>query len=127
MYSPYEAEGTRTRNQVDTVVEGVGLNRMTENFNMSIEMIDDAIRVTDEEAVAMARYLAKEEGLFIGSSSAINCVGCVRVARKLGPGHCIVTILCDSGQRHLTKFWNDEYLKQNNIYPKEGEGLSFII
>jgi cysteine synthase A len=64
MYSPFEAEGTRTRHQVDTVVEGVGLNRMTENFNMSTGMIDDAIRVTDEEAVAMARYLAKEEGLF---------------------------------------------------------------
>ncbi|GET66920.1 PALP-domain-containing protein [Rhizophagus irregularis DAOM 181602=DAOM 197198] len=126
MYSPYEAEGTRTRHQVDTIVEGVGINRMTENFNMSTGMIDDAIRVTDEEAIAMARYLAKEEGLFIGSSSAINCVGCVRVARKLGPGHRIVTILCDSGQRHLTKFWNDEYLKQNNIYPKEEEGLNFI-
>ncbi|CAB4401180.1 unnamed protein product [Rhizophagus irregularis] len=126
MYSPYEAEGTRTRHQVDTIVEGVGINRMTENFNMSTGMIDDAIRVTDEEAIAMARYLAKEEGLFIGSSSAINCVGCVRVARKLGPGHRIVTILCDSGQRHLTKFWNDEYLKQNNIYPKEEGGLNFI-
>ncbi|GES77465.1 PALP-domain-containing protein [Rhizophagus clarus] len=126
MYSPYEAEGTRMRHQVDTIVEGVGLNRMTENFNMSTGMIDDAIRVTDEEAVAMARYLANKEGLFIGSSSAINCVGCVRIARKLGPGHRIVTILCDSGQRHLTKFWNDEYLKQNNINPKEEEGLGFI-
>lgn len=62
MYSPYEAEGTRTRHQVDTIVEGVGINRMTENFNMSTGMIDDAIRVTDEEAIAMARYLAKEEG-----------------------------------------------------------------
>ncbi|CAJ0764943.1 23494_t:CDS:2 [Entrophospora sp. SA101] len=105
MYSSYEAEGTRRRHQVDTIVEGVGLNRMTQNFNMAHGLIDDAIQVTDEEAVLMARYLVKEEGLFVGSSSAINCVGCVRVARKLGPGHRIVTILCDSGQRHLTKFW----------------------
>ncbi|CAG8524422.1 4314_t:CDS:2 [Funneliformis mosseae] len=105
MYSPCEAEGTRKRHQVDTVVEGVGLNRITKNFNMSTGMIDDAIRVTDEEAVSMAMYLVKEEGLFVGSSSAINCVGCVRVARQLGPGHRIVTLLCDSGQRHLTKFW----------------------
>ncbi|RIB18549.1 tryptophan synthase beta subunit-like PLP-dependent enzyme [Gigaspora rosea] len=126
MYSPYEAEGTRRRHQVDTIVEGVGLNRMTENFNTAHGLIDDAIRVSDEEAVAMARYLVREEGLFVGSSSAINCVGCVRVARQLGPGNRIVTILCDSGQRHLTKFWNDEYLKQHNIYPKGGEGLSFI-
>ncbi|CAG8565926.1 13140_t:CDS:2 [Funneliformis caledonium] len=99
MYSPCEAEGTRKRHQVDTVVEGVGLNRITKNFNMSTGMIDDAIRVTDEEAVSMAMYLVKEEGLFVGSSSAINCVGCVRVARQLGPGHRIVTLLCDSGQR----------------------------
>jgi cysteine synthase A len=54
-------------------------------------------------------------GLFIGSSSAVNCVGAVRVARKLGPGHVIVTLLNDSGQRHLTKFWSDEYLKENGI------------
>ncbi|CAG8463494.1 6221_t:CDS:2, partial [Acaulospora colombiana] len=99
MYSPFEAEGTRRRHQVDTVVEGVGLNRTTGNFNASMGFIDDAILVTDEEAVSMARYLVREEGLFVGSSTAINCVGCVRVARKLGPGHRIVTILCDSGQR----------------------------
>ncbi|RHZ78304.1 hypothetical protein Glove_166g96 [Diversispora epigaea] len=126
MYSSSEKEGKRRRHQVDTIVEGVGLNRITENFNMSQGLIDDAINVTDEEAVTMARYLVREEGLFLGSSSAINCVGCVRIARKLGPGHRIVTMLNDSGQRHLTKFWNDEYLKQHNIIPKEGEGLSFI-
>ncbi|KAF0477930.1 PALP-domain-containing protein [Gigaspora margarita] len=62
MYSPYEAEGTRRRHQVDTIVEGVGLNRMTENFNTVHGLIDDAIRVSDEEAVAMARYLVREEG-----------------------------------------------------------------
>ncbi|CAG8487968.1 10257_t:CDS:10, partial [Diversispora eburnea] len=90
-------EGKRRRHQVDTVVEGVGLNRITENFNMSQGFIDDAINVTDEEAVTMAQYLVREEGLFLGSSSAINCVGCVRVARQLGPGHRIVTMLNDSG------------------------------
>ncbi|CAG8473460.1 8717_t:CDS:2 [Cetraspora pellucida] len=92
-------KGTRRRHQVDTIIEGVGLNRMTENFNSACGLIDDAIRVSDEEAVAMARFLVREEGLFVGSSSAINCVGCVRVARQLGPGNRIVTILCDSGQR----------------------------
>lgn len=55
-------------------------------------------------------------GLFIGSSSAVNCVAAYRTAKKLGPGHVIVTLLNDSGQRHLTKFWSDEYLKAQNIY-----------
>lgn len=105
MYSSTEKEGKRKRHQVDTVVEGVGINRLTRNFEMSEGFIDDAIRVTDQEAIDMARYLVHQEGLFIGSSSAINCVAAVRIARELGPGHTIVTLLCDSGQRHLTKFW----------------------
>ncbi|KAK3811187.1 MAG: cysteine synthase [Benniella sp.] len=105
MYSPTEKEGKRKRHQVDTVVEGVGINRLTRNFAMSDGFIDDAIKVTDQEAIDMARYLVHQEGLFIGSSSAVNCVAAVRIARELGPGHTIVTLLCDSGQRHLTKFW----------------------
>ncbi|KAL1928827.1 hypothetical protein VTP01DRAFT_2613 [Rhizomucor pusillus] len=115
MYAPEEREGTRRRHQVDTVVEGIGINRLTNNFNMGRHLVDDAFRVTDEEAVKMARYLVREDGLFVGSSSAVNCVAAVRVARKLGPGHVIVTLLNDSGQRHLTKFWSDEYLEAAGI------------
>ncbi|KAG0202853.1 hypothetical protein BGX33_009447 [Mortierella sp. NVP41] len=128
MYSPTEKEGKRKRHQVDTVVEGVGINRLTRNFSMSEGYIDDAIRVTDQEAVDMARYLVNQEGLFIGSSSAVNCVGAVRIARELGPGHTIVTLLCDSGHRHLTKFWNDEYLaKQGLVVNDVVDNLDFIV
>ncbi|KAG0051082.1 hypothetical protein BGZ83_004114 [Gryganskiella cystojenkinii] len=128
MYSPTEKEGKRKRHQVDTVVEGVGINRLTRNFAMSEGFIDDAIRVTDQEAVDMARYLVHQEGLFIGSSSAVNCVGAVRIARELGPGHTIVTLLCDSGQRHLTKFWNDEYLAKQGLEVKDVvDNLDFIV
>ncbi|KAF9903953.1 hypothetical protein EC991_003171 [Linnemannia zychae] len=128
MYSPTEKEGKRKRHQVDTVVEGVGINRLTRNFSMSEGYIDDAIRVTDQEAVDMARYLVNQEGLFIGSSSAVNCVGAVRIARELGPGHTIVTLLCDSGQRHLTKFWNDEYLTKQGLIVKDVvDNLDFIV
>ncbi|SAM03736.1 hypothetical protein [Absidia glauca] len=105
MYAPTEKEGTRRRHQVDTVVEGIGVNRLTRNFDLGRRLVDDAYRVTDEEAVKMSRFLVREDGLFLGSSSAVNCVAAVRVARQLGPGHVIVTLLNDSGQRHLTKFW----------------------
>ncbi|KAJ8656520.1 hypothetical protein O0I10_007843 [Lichtheimia ornata] len=115
MYAPQEQEGTRKRHQVDTVVEGIGINRLTYNFNMGRHLVDDAFRVSDEEAVKMSRFLVREDGLFLGSSSAVNCVAAVRVARKLGPGHVIVTLLNDSGQRHLTKFWSDDYLKAAGI------------
>ncbi|KAI8083417.1 tryptophan synthase beta subunit-like PLP-dependent enzyme [Thamnidium elegans] len=116
MYSPTEQEGNRRRHQVDTVVEGIGINRLTQNFEKGRRYIDDAFRVTDEEAIKMSRYLVREDGLFVGSSSAVNCVAAYRTAKQLGPGHVIVTLLNDSGQRHLTKFWSDEYLKAQDIF-----------
>ncbi|KAF2099609.1 pyridoxal phosphate-dependent enzyme, beta subunit [Rhizodiscina lignyota] len=106
MFDPKEREGTRRRHQVDTIVEGIGINRVTHNFEAGRELIDDAIRVTDEQAMAMARWLVEKDGIFIGSSSAVNCVATTKVARQLGPGHRVVTILCDSGTRHLSKFWS---------------------
>lgn len=106
MYSQTEEEGKRRRHQVDTVrltfrllsfspslylaslfssqvVEGIGLNRLTQNFSQGLPYIDDAYRVTDAEAVAMSRHLAQTDGLFLGSSAAVNLVTCVRLAKKL--------------------------------------------
>lgn len=73
MYNQTEAEGKRRRHQVDTVVEGIGLNRLTRNFELGLEYYDDAVGVTDEEAVCMSRHLVLRDGLFLGSSSAVNC------------------------------------------------------
>lgn len=67
----------------------------------------------------------KNDGLFLGSSSAMNCVGAVRVAQLLGPGHTIVTILCDSGMRHLSKFYDVHYLSQQGLTPAAA-GLEFL-
>ena len=105
MFDPREKEGSRRRHQVDTIVEGIGLNRVTANFEVGRELIDDAIKVNDKQALAMARWLVENDGIFVGSSSAVNCVAALKVAKSLGPGHRIVTLLCDSGTRHLSKFW----------------------
>ncbi|TDZ20284.1 Cysteine synthase 2 [Colletotrichum orbiculare MAFF 240422] len=105
MYSNTEKEGTRRRQQVDTIVEGIGINRITENFEAGRELIDDAIKVTDEQACRMARWLVENDGIFIGSSSAVNCVAACVAASRLPQGSQVVTILCDSGTRHLSKFW----------------------
>ncbi|KAK2745003.1 hypothetical protein FQN55_006360 [Onygenales sp. PD_40] len=105
MFDVKEREGTRRRRQVDTIVEGIGINRVTANFEAGRELIDDAVRVTDAQAIAMARWLVEKDGIFVGSSSAVNCFAAVKTAMKLGPGHRVVTILCDSGTRHLSKFW----------------------
>eukprot|EP01018_Ginkgo_biloba_P003650 Gb_40228 [translate_table: standard] len=115
LYTHEEAEGKRLKNPFDTITEGIGINRLTQNFSMA--RLDGAFRGTDMEAVEMSRFLMKNDGLFVGSSSAMNCVGAVRVARLLGPGHKIVTILCDSGMRHLSKFYNPQYLSAHGLTP----------
>ncbi|KAI9850232.1 MAG: hypothetical protein M1838_005958 [Thelocarpon superellum] len=105
MFDPTEKEGTRRRHQVDSIVEGIGINRVTANLEAGRELIDDAVRVNDQQALSMARWLVEKDGIFVGSSSCVNCVAAVKTARALGPGHTVVTILCDSGTRHLSKFW----------------------
>jgi len=117
MFDRKEAEGTKRRHQVDTVVEGIGINRLTHNIDLALPIIDDAFRITDAEAVSMSRYLVQHDGLFLGSSSACNLVACVKLIRRMGwgDGQTVVTILCDSGNRHYSKFWNDEYLRKANI------------
>jgi cysteine synthase len=66
--------------------------------------------VTDEESTHMAHFLIKHEGLFVGSSSALHLVACVKAARKYGEGLKILTMVCDGGARYLSKFYNDDYM-----------------
>ena len=113
LFTRHETEGARLRNPFDTVTEGVGLNRLTRNFKMAA--IDDAVTCSDQEAVDMAQHLLHREGLWVGSSSAVNCVGAVKCARSLGRGHTVVTILCDGGRRHLSKFHNADFLAQHGL------------
>lgn len=127
MYTEVEAEGKRLRNPFDTITEGIGINRLTRNFLEGEGLIDDALRGTDMEAVEMASWLVRHDGLFVGSSSAMNCVGALKAARRLGPGHTIVTILCDGGQRHLSKFHSGKYLEDMGLSPKHCESLDFVL
>lgn len=105
--------------------EGIGLNRLTWNFDKAL--VDGAFKGSDREAVEMAAYLVRNDGIFVGSSAAMNCVGAVKLAHQLGPGHTIATILCDGGARHLSKFHNPEYLAQWGLQPvSTGRDLDFI-
>jgi cysteine synthase A len=125
MYTSEEAEGKRLKHPFDTITEGVGINRLTANFAKA--KVDGAFKASDKESVEMAQYLMRNEGLFVGSSAAVNCVGAVKLARKLGPGHVIVTVLCDGGHRHLSKFHNKEYLEKHGLTPTHtGRDLEFI-
>jgi cysteine synthase A len=113
LFNVKDKEGYRVRHPFDTVTEGIGLNRLTQNFQIGIPFIDKGFEISDLEAVKMSRYLLDTEGLFLGSSSAVNCAAIVKAWKggHIKAGDVVVTILCDSGTRHVSKFWNDQYLE----------------
>ena len=97
----------------NSVSEGIGQGRITANLEQAI--IDTQYSISDEEALPIIFDLLKHEGLLLGGSSAINIAGAMRLARDLGPGKTIVTILCDSGQRYQSKIWNPVFLKDKGL------------
>jgi cysteine synthase A len=96
-----------------SITEGIGTGRVT--ANMDGAPVDDAVQIPDEEALPAIFNLIKEEGLVLGGSSGINVAAAIRVAKDLGPGHRIVTILCDGGSRYQSKLFNPEFLKSKNL------------
>ena len=104
-----KAEGT-------SITEGIGQGRITKNLEGA--PIDEAYQIPDEEALPILFDLLKYEGLCMGTSTGINIAGAIRLAKELGPGHNIVTLLCDYGTRYQSKMFNVEFLKENNLpYP----------
>ncbi|MCL2927019.1 MAG: cysteine synthase A [Trichodesmium sp. St16_bin4-tuft] len=101
----------------NSITEGIGNSRITKN--MENVMIDDAIRVDDKEAVRVVYQLLRKDGLFMGGSVGINVGAAVALAKQMGPGHTIVTVLCDSGTRYQSKLFNREWLATKNLLPDE--------
>jgi cysteine synthase A len=96
-----------------SITEGIGQGRVTANLDGA--PIDDAVRVTDEEALPVVFDLIRREGLVLGGSSGINVAAAMKVARDLGPGHTVVTILCDSGTRYQSKLFNPDFLREKGL------------
>ncbi|MEM6667177.1 MAG: cysteine synthase A [Pseudomonadota bacterium] len=97
----------------NSITEGIGQGRITANLEDA--PIDRAYRISDDEALPIVFDLLKTEGLCLGGSSGINIAGAMRLARDLGPGHTIVTILCDYGTRYQSKLFNPEFLKSKGL------------
>lgn len=99
-----------------SITEGIGTSRITKNFENT--PIDYAYRIDDTNALNIVFKLLKNEGLFLGTSSGINVGGAIEMAKEMGPGKTIVTILCDVGSRSASKLFNIEFLKSKNLpYP----------
>ena len=96
-----------------SITEGIGQGRITKNIEGA--PIDDAYQISDNEAVQICFDLLKEEGLCLGGSSGINVAGAIRMAKELGSGKTIVTVLCDSGTRYMSKLFNPAFLREKDL------------
>ncbi|MEZ5892208.1 MAG: cysteine synthase A [Parvularculaceae bacterium] len=105
-YGKAETEG-------GSITEGIGQGRITANLENA--PIDDAFRIPDAEMLDILFKLVMEEGLCLGGSSGINVAGAIRLARELGPGHTVVTVLCDYGHRYASKLYNPAFLKEKGL------------
>ncbi|MBE23874.1 MAG: cysteine synthase A [Rhodospirillaceae bacterium] len=111
LYTLY-TEG-EARPEGESITEGIGQSRITKNLENA--PIDDFQQVTDEEALRVIFDLLKHEGLLMGGSTGINVAGAIKLAKKLGPGCTIVTILCDCGSRYASKIFNPSFLKERGL------------
>jgi len=107
--------GTAEMTPGPSITEGIGNSRVT--ANLADTPIDDAVQVVDQDMVNMVYRMLRQDGWFFGSSTGINLCGAVQVARQLGPGHTIVTILCDDGSKYLSRLFNAEYLSERGLTP----------
>src|SRR5271154_2494729 len=96
-----------------SITEGIGQSRVTANLEGA--PVDFAYQVPDEESVAIVFELVEREGLLLGGSSGVNIAGALRLAREIGPGHTIVTLLCDSGARYASKLFNAAFLRSKGL------------
>ena len=101
------------KSEGSSITEGIGQGRITANLEGAV--IDDAYQISDEEAVRIVFGLLEHEGLCLGGSTGINVAGAIRLAKELGPGHTIVTMLCDYGTRYQSKLFNPEFMRSKNL------------
>ncbi|KAL8943694.1 MAG: hypothetical protein Q9216_000893 [Gyalolechia sp. 2 TL-2023] len=98
-----------------SITEGIGQGRVTENLKPDIDLVDGALHISDEKSIEMVYRCLDEEGLYLGASSCLNVVAAKEVAEKLGPGHTVVTILCDGAYRYAERLFSRKWLQEKNL------------
>jgi cysteine synthase len=109
----YVRSGTLQATGSGSITEGIGIGRVT--ANLAGAPIDDAVHIEDADTVRCVYRLLHEDGLYLGSTSGINVAAALRVAREMGPGHVIVTVLCDGGAKYQSRLFNREWLAQKGL------------
>ncbi|MCP5009994.1 MAG: pyridoxal-phosphate dependent enzyme, partial [Aestuariibacter sp.] len=110
----YVTTGDLTLSEGPSITEGIGNSRITDNLAKA--EIDWALEVSDQEMVTMVYRLLHEEGWYFGSSTGVNVCGAIEVARQLGPGHTVVTMLCDGGSKYQSRLFNEEWLAGKGLF-----------
>lgn len=108
-----------------SITEGIGNSRITANLDGA--PVDDAVRIADQTAIDVLYELLWREGLFMGGSVGINVAAALEVARRLGPGHRIVTVLCDGGDRYRSRIWNREWLQSRGLRQPERQSAGSVL
>ncbi len=122
----WRSKGARTVEGVPYKVEGIGQDKVPGTLDMSV--IDDYVTVSDRDAFAMARRLTREEGLFVGGSSGLITHVALQLARRIDdPNAFVVTFLCDTGERYLSKFFNDEWMRENQLLEAEHVSVGHLL
>ncbi len=111
LYSYYKTG--ELKSEGSSITEGIGQGRITANLEGAV--VDDAFQIPDSEAIPTAFDLLEHEGLCMGGSTGVNVAGAVRLAKQMGPGHMIVTMLCDYGTRYASKLFNPEFLREKGL------------
>ena len=118
------AKGGELATDGSSITEGIGNSRVTANLEGA--PIDDAVRIDDQSAIDTIYQLLWREGLFLGGSVGINVAGAVETARRLGPGHTIVTVLCDSGDRYRSRLYDGDWLATKGVQQPQRARLEAI-
>ncbi len=111
LYSYYKTG--ELKSEGSSITEGIGQGRITANLEGAV--VDDAFQIPDSEAIPAAFDLLEHEGLCMGGSTGVNVAGAIRLAKQMGPGHIIVTMLCDYGTRYASKLFNPEFLREKGL------------
>ncbi|KAI9593674.1 tryptophan synthase beta subunit-like PLP-dependent enzyme [Syncephalis fuscata] len=115
LYTFIKSGGKLTDRSGSSITEGIGQGRVTDNLAMDLDLMDDALLVPDEKSIEMLYRLLDEEGIYIGASSALNIVAAVEMAKQLGKGCHVTTILCDGAYRYQSRLFSRQWLESRKL------------
>ena len=115
LFSYVTSGGKLTERTGSSITEGIGQGRVTDNLAPEVEEFDGALHIADEKSIEMVYRCLDEEGLYLGASSALNVVAAKEVAERLGPGHTVVTVLCDGAYRYADRLFSEKWLRSKGL------------